>query len=84
MVAVKKTAESASRCEVDVFITQAQSGRQNSLLFGRFIALNQLRDEVKTVVCQARDILLDGINTQRKRVVEIVIVEAGDVNIALQ
>jgi hypothetical protein len=35
-----------------------------SLLLGRFIALNQLRDEVKTVIRQARNVLLDGINTQ--------------------
>ena len=65
-------------------MTPAQRGGKNALRRGRFVTVHQLRDDLEAVLRQAWNILLDGIDGQRERIIEIVIVKAGDMDIALQ
>lgn len=61
-----------------------QGGGQVALKRLRGLTVDQLAEQIVAVPGQLAIILLHGINAQGKRIIQIVIVEAGEMNIGIQ
>ncbi len=65
-------------------MAKLQGGGEVALERLRRLAVDQLAEQIVAVPGQLAIILLHGINAQGKRIIQVVIVEAGEMNIGVQ